>query len=324
MSVAVIFIAGRVIADPAPGTPGNAGNRNPHGAPPGQGGTAPGNSGTSNPHGTPPGQRIPPATAPGSPVGSGRAGSPGVRPVPTMTPGFAGSTERDVEDDLDDSRRSVERWIDWLDRVRGWEPGWLDEFMELQEGRVEVTRSVTRGGVTVVTEVVWERAGDRFGGWSKPHGEPKHEWRIHPPTKFARIGSGPWVGTPVGPMQRLLSGPGRAGSRMSGVWQLSPNAKRTEPGGMVRVSWTRKPEGGSMEWYIDPGTWLLRRMEARNALGRLEWQEERDYRTLDGRPVMTRRLRRTYEPVQQTEEERIRWAPTPAGSALTQAGLSLP
>jgi len=38
--------------------PGQASEHNPHGSPPGQGGSVPGNSGAHNPHGSPPGQRI--------------------------------------------------------------------------------------------------------------------------------------------------------------------------------------------------------------------------------------------------------------------------
>jgi len=52
---------------PQPGEiPGNSGNANPHGSPPGQGGPPPGNSADHNPHGTPPGKRM----GPDSPSGS--------------------------------------------------------------------------------------------------------------------------------------------------------------------------------------------------------------------------------------------------------------
>ena len=63
VSCLAVLVSASLFADPGgngpqPGeTPGNSGNANPNGSPPGQGGPPPGNSADHNPYGTPPGQR---------------------------------------------------------------------------------------------------------------------------------------------------------------------------------------------------------------------------------------------------------------------------
>lgn len=75
--------------NPAPGTPGNSGNQNPHGSPPGQGGATPGNSGSNNPHGSPPGQRLPGGGETGVIPGSTSAGSVPATPANGASPGHS-------------------------------------------------------------------------------------------------------------------------------------------------------------------------------------------------------------------------------------------
>src|ERR1044071_1309851 len=99
-AIPLILWAAIVAADPQPGTPGNSGNGNPHGSPPGQGGAVPGNSGSTNPHGTPPGQRIGGGSgAPGAPAslgsvaGSGSGSGQIFEPLDTHVPRLPGQQD---------------------------------------------------------------------------------------------------------------------------------------------------------------------------------------------------------------------------------------
>ena len=200
-SILLICLVSYSFADPSNGTgggtqapPGQAGEHNPHGSPPGQGGSAPGNSGAHNPHGTPPGQRI------GGSEATGGGGGSGVNYPATngASPQYSGQgivskmgkmPSQTVSPAAEQQKILLEREINSL---QGWEPDWYIASMRFFRCSVSSRLVVTTSGWGYSRDLKIERDGGAERGWERMEGQPSREWFRKYPDSWSRIEGGNW------------------------------------------------------------------------------------------------------------------------------------
>ncbi len=308
------LVAATAGASPAPGTPGNSGGSNPHGAPPGQGGPVPGNAGANNPHGTPPGQRIsPPAT--GSRAASGAATPSGGdtsaisqpagggaqvgawRPLP-VTPVLPADEDGIPLGGLSAHQPLPPGVAEVVRRIKGWEPNWVAMADRFSEVDVRVKTSVqTADGITRTQD---ERYLAKDGAWRTEHISPEsgiQTWLLRPPLMRTRNGQGPWRETEAGPGSRrrsLESSNLPIEVLVMNAWGAMPVAVAHGPGRTTRVDFLVS-RGGRMHWELDDldGHYLLHRLDTTGSDGRLAWIEERTVQLSGTYPILIARKRQT-------------------------------
>jgi len=287
-----LFSSSLVLADPQPGTPGNSGDHNPHGSPPGQGGTAPGSSGDTNPHGTPPGQRI---TTPTDPAPSGTSGM-----SPQPVPGFSSPHSsvnplfecppRCADGDRADVREAAEA-ARFLATVKGWEPRWADMAESLDGVAVTVRTTGTWGSERRSWVVRWAKGGGRERGWeSTPDGDT-HEWVLEGEAQWSRWGTQPWRRGSVGPRRRLAEIPWPRAAVIGSLWEATPVEMTRKPWGRVLVQFVRHRGQGRMTWEVEEASRLLTRVRVLDVQERTAWEETRTYQVLFGRDLLVARRR---------------------------------
>ncbi len=315
---ATISLVGFGSADPAPDTPGNSGNQNPHGAPPGQGGPVPGNSGAQNPHGTPPGQRIsdpapaasgnpPPSTAPSGPSGQPVPSAGGTTPSPSGGPAArpvlpARLTTREAATPHDTAR--IQALLGSVMQLKGWERGWEEMIERHTEVVLEVASELTEDETVTRWNTRVARSGLRRR--TERTATMTECWISDPPTSWYRNGTSPW---------QAVTSSLNAGTRWPAdllphfafaMWGAIPRSLGRDSQGDVEV-FLDANYGETIRWTAGSLDRTIRQMASFDATGATNWTESRRFSTVGGQLVMVSRERVEVRPVRRVMRERLAW-----------------
>lgn len=324
LQIGLIFLTTAVpsvgVADPAPGTPGDSGDQNPHGAPPGQGGEIPGNSGDNNPHESPPGQRIEtPDVDPATPV------NPSSLPVVEsvfLIKGFAegvGILGRSGVKAEKVTENDIRKLAMYLDQIKGGEATWRDIVCRFGSVSVKAFSEMNVGGSKYTLETVLFKDGDLEHGYER--GEPANyrEWIRKPPTLYEKFGTGPWSESKAikGAEPTTYSVNGTRISWPMGAADISVD--KTAAG--QRIVYIRRMDGTFLEWEVESGSCYVRKIRGYDTNRHLEWEETRNLEMRDGIAVILSRTVRYYTLPAGELKETCEWSDGKSLGVLSVVGL---
>ena len=269
--------------------PGQAGEHNPHGSPPGQGGSVPGNSGAHNPHGTPPGQRI---TLPAH-TGVATQSQSGQGSIPCGPSAPSGAIHGGVVfaelDKKASEMRQLHKIADLDVKLKGWEQSWLQVALRYDSVRVGIDYGETRGAFIFKRNTVFWKSGERQACREDLSGTGLHEWRFLPDGMWNRLGKGEWrkgISLPINA--------GRTGNHLDipSVWKATPVDSRKLPGGRTLVRLIMNDYSGWLEWEVEQVSGQVERIRALDSIGKLAWEETRTYETVGGQSLLATRKRK--------------------------------
>ena len=193
----------------------------------------PGNSGDSNPHGSPPGQRIvspgtsvatsgatPPAGTENPRSGPSQGHGPSPAPVPGVNREFLCPPR--CEPGAQKGLQAYDEVLRFLGSVQGWEPGWEEIADGLDGVQVVVRTEETRGIAHATREVRWQKGGGVERGIELLPDSDTHEWLLLPGVHWSRRGHGPWTRAPQGPARRLADLHRPLAGVIECVWDATP------------------------------------------------------------------------------------------------------
>jgi hypothetical protein len=275
----------------------------------------PGQSGDSNPHGTPPGQRIPSATTPPTSGGPTPTAAP---EFPTLKPGVNPAFEcpPNCAAEFQALSRTYAEVARALARVEGWEPRWNVMGEALPEVEVTVRTTETRGGQTRTWTERWRKTGAREWGAMTGWGDHSQEWVLVPGVAWGRFGTGPWRRAAAGPQRRVTDLDLPRARIIEIAWEAEPVAVERGRWGVVTVQFVGHRGAGRMAWEIEEATGLVQRLKAWDGQGQPAWEETREYSRALGRMLMASRHRvDRWGGVQET----LAWQ-APAGAVVEPEG----
>jgi len=335
--VLLCLLIGSVHADPKPETPGNSGDHNPHGAPPGQGGETPGNSGESNPHGSPPGQR---EAGPGASSGKPAApGAPGVAPSPGSAIPSASKKHQPSEGRKElqphgapvapynasadylgphhDAASLLWKQSQELKRLKGWEPIWLMMAERFEQVRVHVNYACRGQSTSFESTTIWWQDGLRRACRDQLHNNGWYEWRSTPEGGWQRWERQPWTSVRF-PARSPLQ-PATAMDVLQ-AWGGQPLETRDEGGRVVirlkknfgfgvQESGGEHPVHGQgyLDLESDRTTGEVARIRELNADGSIIWEEDRKIAMAGNLATLTWRRRTHFGKFPYQEEEACTW-----------------
>jgi len=226
----------------------------------------------------------------GSGIVSGTGSEPAFVPLNLHVPRFPDQPDDLGPQAIADAERVLDVARKALAHVKGWEPTWNMMASGLPEARAHIRTDTLFGSTRYVQETEWcarlgaSRATERLADGAT------HEWVSVAPTRWSRWGGGKWDKQPAASPMSLADLHLATDELIQTFWAAMPVQVVHRPWGTL-VQFVKRAPGGAMEWEIENGSGLVRRIRSWDNLGNAEWNETRDFESVGGHLLLTHRIK---------------------------------